>query len=39
MGDNRTMSCDSRSWGTVTRSEIIGKAEMRIWPLGRLGFF
>jgi signal peptidase I len=39
MGDNRTMSCDSRSWGFVPRSDIIGKAEMRIWPLDRLGFF
>jgi signal peptidase I len=39
MGDNRLYSCDSRYWGTVKRSSIIGKAEMRIWPLSRLGFF
>ena len=39
MGDNRTGSCDSRYWGTVARSEIIGKVDMRIWPLSRLGFF
>jgi signal peptidase I len=39
MGDNRIDSCDSRIWGTVTRSEIIGKVDMRIWPLSRLTFF
>jgi signal peptidase I len=39
MGDNRTESCDSRYWGTVTKSELIGKVEMRIWPLSRIGFF
>ena len=39
MGDNRTNSCDSRYWGTVKRSLIVGKVEMRIWPLGRISFF
>jgi signal peptidase I len=39
MGDNRMYSCDSRFWGTVSRSAIIGKVEMRIWPLGRIHFF
>jgi len=39
MGDNRVESCDSRSWGTVSRSEVIGKAEMRIWPISRITFF
>lgn len=38
MGDNHSDSCDSRSWGTVPRSDIIGKAFVRIWPLSRLGF-
>ncbi|MBU6495799.1 MAG: signal peptidase I [Acidobacteria bacterium] len=38
MGDNHADSCDSRMWGTITRSEIIGKVFIRIWPLGRLGF-
>ena len=37
MGDNHNDSCDSRMWGTVPRSDIIGKAFLRIWPLGRLG--
>jgi signal peptidase I len=39
MGDNRTGSCDSRYWGYVTRSEVIGKVDMRIWPVSRIGFF
>jgi len=39
MGDNRENSCDSRYWGSVNRSMIIGKVEVRIWPLGRIHFF
>lgn len=38
MGDNHSDSCDSRMWGTVPRSDIIGKAFIRIWPLRRIGF-
>jgi signal peptidase I len=38
MGDNHPDSCDSRYWGPVTRSEIVGKVFLRIWPLGRLSF-
>jgi signal peptidase I len=39
MGDNRTFSCDSRYWGPVQESTIVGKVDLRIWPLSRLGFF
>ena len=39
MGDNREDSCDSRYWGTVNRSMIIGKVEIRIWPLSRIHIF
>jgi len=39
MGDNRIDSCDSRYWGTVKRSLIIGKAEARIWPISRITLF
>jgi signal peptidase I len=39
MGDNRTLSCDSRYWGPVAESTIVGKVDLRIWPLSRLGFF
>jgi signal peptidase I len=38
MGDNRTDSSDSRVFGPIPRSLIVGKADIRIWPLGRLGF-
>jgi signal peptidase I len=36
-GDNRAHSCDSRVWGLVPRSAIIGKVFFTYWPLGRLG--
>ena len=39
MGDNRTFSCDSRYWGPLAESRIVGKVDLRIWPLSRLGFF
>lgn len=38
MGDNEADSCDSRFWGTIPHSAIIGKAFIRIWPLSRFGF-
>jgi signal peptidase I len=40
MGDNRANSADSRtSLGPVRKKVIIGRAFIRIWPLGRFGFF
>jgi signal peptidase I len=36
-GDNRAHSCDSRIWGLVPRSAIIGKVFFTYWPLGRIG--
>ncbi|HTT59750.1 MAG TPA: signal peptidase I [Acidimicrobiales bacterium] len=33
MGDNHANSCDSRYWGTVPRSDIIGKVFLKFWPL------
>jgi signal peptidase I len=36
MGDNRTLSCDSRYWGPIPESSIVGKVDLRIWPLSRL---
>jgi signal peptidase I len=37
MGDNRAHSCDSRDWGTVPRSSLIGPVFLTYWPLGRIG--
>ena len=37
LGDHRSSSNDSRSWGTVPRSFIYGKAVFVYWPLERLG--
>jgi signal peptidase I len=39
MGDNRTDSCDSRYWGPISRSLIVGKVELRVWPLSSLHIF
>jgi signal peptidase I len=37
MGDNRNNSCDSRFWGDVPRSNIIGRAAFRFFPFDRIG--
>lgn len=38
MGDNRLNSYDSRAWGSLKKSAIIGKAWFVYWPFNRLGF-
>jgi signal peptidase I len=38
MGDNRPQSRDSRYFGPVPESRIVGRAFVRIWPLSRLAF-
>jgi signal peptidase I len=38
MGDNRAYSCDSRTWGTVPRSSLIGRVVLTYFPFNRLGF-
>jgi signal peptidase I len=37
LGDNRSMSCDSRRWGAVLREDIIGRADVTHLPPGRIG--
>jgi signal peptidase I len=37
MGDNRTDSEDSRYFGPIPRSIIVGRAFIRIWPLSHIG--
>jgi signal peptidase I len=39
MGDNRPDSCDSRYWGPIHESTIVGKVDLRIWPFSRIAFF
>jgi signal peptidase I len=35
LGDNRGGSSDSRNWGFVPRTNIVGKAALVYWPLGQ----
>ncbi|MDE1919978.1 MAG: signal peptidase I [Candidatus Omnitrophica bacterium] len=37
MGDNSASSYDSRYWGFVPVTNIIGKADVIFWPLNRIG--
>lgn len=37
MGDNRSQSADSRSWGFIVRQDIIGKSSIRYWPPNEVG--
>ncbi len=38
MGDNRPASRDSRYFGAIPESTVVGRVFVRIWPLTRLGF-
>jgi len=38
MGDNRAASCDSRTWGSVPRANLIGEVFFVYWPLNRISF-
>ena len=38
MGDNRSQSCDSREWGSVPRSDLIGPVFAVYWPPQRISF-
>jgi signal peptidase I len=39
MGDHRADSCDSRYWGPIPRSLIVGKVDVRVWPITSFHFF
>jgi signal peptidase I len=38
LGDNRADSCDSRSWGSVPRSNLIGPVMFTYWPPFRISY-
>jgi len=38
LGDDRAHSCDSRTWGTVPRSSLIGPVILTYWPPTRISF-
>lgn len=37
LGDNRKVSADSRYYGLIPKSSIVGKVSFRFWPLNKLG--
>jgi len=37
MGDNRGNSADSRVFGSISTSSVVGRAFIRVWPLNALG--
>ncbi len=37
LGDNRAKSDDSRFWGFVPASDVIGRAMLGVWPPGHIG--
>jgi signal peptidase I len=39
MGDNRVDSCDSRMWGPVKASYVVGKVFLILWPPSQFRFF
>lgn len=38
MGDNRSNSSDSRSFGVIERSTVVGRAFIRVWPIPEIAF-
>lgn len=38
LGDNRTASSDSRTWGTVNKKLIVGRAFLRLFPIDTAGY-
>jgi signal peptidase I len=37
MGDHRSVSQDSRAYGPIAKSDVIGRALLRYWPLDKFG--
>lgn len=39
MGDNREHSSDSRVWGAIKSSDVVGKVFLRAWPFNKVSLF
>ncbi|MBU4348489.1 signal peptidase I [Patescibacteria group bacterium] len=39
MGDNRNVSYDSRSWGSLSKDNIVGIVRLRLFPIDSIKFF
>jgi signal peptidase I len=39
LGDNRPASSDSRTFGPITKDDVIGKVLIRAWPVGDMTIF
>ena len=39
LGDNRPYSSDSQDWGELPKKDIIGRVEVRLWPLDQISLF
>ncbi len=39
MGDNRPNSSDSRVWGAIRNTDVIGKVLIRAWPLNKMHLY
>jgi signal peptidase I len=38
LGDNRGSSQDSRYFGPIDDDAIVGRAFLKVWPIGDIGF-
>lgn len=39
MGDNRNHSSDSRMWGPIKSSHVVGRVLLRAWPINKMNIF
>lgn len=39
LGDNRSVSYDSRRWGALPKNDIVGRVWARAWPFNRVAVF